>query len=437
MDIIIRSTVLYAAVHPNDRPPCENDESHWAFLSSPANKTAESERADHVVEMQLDSHGRPVRDYSQIAVPLPDADDFRVRMLIADIANLGPLEETVYDHDVTPTVDRTTLAGNLKSKTFLRIQEKIEVLERQPDSFAFRFHKSSMCEEVLDEEVTSNEPDGKSWWPFKPGGKTFCLLRASKKPDCNEAEIVVNLNLSCPEPVTMSVAIQIVTSVLGAAAKASRRQNAAGEQQEEQSELECELIVTPREIAVRNSWFEEVQRLDLEQIIAENELEGEMAPTWFNVAAKEGEDEDEAEAEANDDDDDEEEDEGEDGRDEDSTDSGDGNEVNEMLDEEAGEKTSTPRPALVQSKTITFADFNKPGSASEGEKDKDDIETDEDEDEDDEDEDEDEDGQDSSEEDEGDDEDDEDDDENEEDSSSDDEDDDEDDSSEDDDEDDD
>ena len=445
VDIIIRSTVLYAAVHPNDRPPCEDDEYHWAFLSSPANKTAESERADHVVEMQLDSSGQPIWGYSQIAVPLPDADDFRVRMLIADIANLAPLEETVRDHDVIPIVDRTTFAGNAKTKTFLRIKKKIEVLERQPDGFAFKFRKSSMCEEVLDEEVTSNEPGENFWWPFRPGGKTFCLLRASKKPDCNEAEIVVNLNLSCPEPITMSVAVQIVTSVLGAAAKALRRQNAAGEQQEEQIEQECELIIEPREIAVRNPWFEEVQRLDQEQIIAENEVETERAPAWFNVAAEEGEDEHdrgedeveeeekeeeekgddekeaddeeeeeeeeeeedeeeeevedeaEAEAEANDDDDDEEEEEGEDSRDEDDADCGDGNEVNEMLDEEAGGKTSTSRPALVQSKTVRFADFNKPGSASEekklveevGKKDKDAIETDEDEDVDDEDEDED------------------------------------------------
>ena len=489
VDIAIRSLVLYAAVHPNYRPPCENDESHWAFLSGPASKTAESERADHVVEMQLDSGGWPIWGYSQTAIPLPDADDLRVRMLIADIARLGLLGEMVRDHDVTPTVDRTTFAGNSQSKTLLRIQENLEVLERQPDCFTFKFHKSSMCEEVLVEEVTSNQPGAKPWWPSRPGGKTFCLLRASKMPNHDEAEIVVNLDLSRPEPITMSVAIHLVTSVLGAAAKALRRQNAAREQREKQSEQNSEPIAEPREIAVGNSWFHEVQRwrLDQEKIIAENEAERKRAPTWFNVAAKEGgdkhgiiedeggeeeeneeeeegneekeaddeeeeeeeeaeaEDKAEAEAEANDDDDEEEEDESEYGRDDEDVESGDGTEVNEMLDEEAGEKTSTSRPALVRSKTILFPHFNKPGSASEVkrlvkeemEKDKDAMESDEDEDEDEDDEDEDDededgdgDGKQSSEENEDKDGDD---DENKEDSSSDDEEDDEDDSSEDDD----
>ena len=473
VDIAIRSPVLYAAVHPNYRPPCEDDESHWAFLSGPVSKTAESERAGHVVDMQLDSRGRPIWGYGQTAIPLPDADDLRVRMLIADISKLGLLGEMVCDHNVTPTFDRTTFAGNSKSRTFLRIQEKIEVLEGQPDCFAFEFRKSSMCEEVLVDEVTSNQPGAKPWWPSRPGGKTFCLLRASKMPDHDEAQIVVNLDLSRPEPITMSVAIEIVTSALGAAAKALRHQNAAREQREKKSEQKCEPIAKPREIAIRNSWFVEVQRLDQEKILAENEAETERAPTWFNVAAKAGEgehgrgedeggeeegkdeeekgddekaaddeeeeeeekeedaeeadDDDEAEADNDNDDDEEEDDEGEDRRDEEDVDSGDRKEVNDMLEEEAGEKPPTLRPALVRSKTK---------AAIESDEDEDNDEDDEDDE--DEDEDGDGDGKDSSEEDEeNDEEDDEDDDEddnkNKEYSSSDDEDDDEDDSSEDDD----
>ena len=454
VDIAIRSPVLYATLHPNYRPLCEDDESHWAFLSGPTDETAESERAGHVAKMQLDSGGRPIWGYSRTAIPLSVADDLRVSALIAYIAKLGLLGEMIRDHNITPTVNRTTFTENLKSKTFLRIQEKVEVLEGQPDCFAFSSHKSSMCKEVLDEEVTSNQPGAKPWWPSRPGGKTFCLLRASKMPDHDEAEIVVNLNLPRLEPITMSVAIQIVTGVLGAAAGALLGQNAARQQREKKSEKKCERIATPREIAIRNAWIQEVQRLDQEQIIAENEIEKQRASTWFNVAAKEGEDkhgrgEDEVrkeekeeeeeghdEAEADDDDDDD--DEGQDRRDDEDVESRDGIKVNEMLDEEAGEKTSTSRPALIRSKVILFADFNQPGSASEGkrlvkeewEKGKDAMESDEEEDEDDDDEEDgDGDSKDSTEEDE---EDDDDDDENEEDSSSDDEDDDEDDSSEDD-----
>ena len=212
VDLAIRCPVLYAAVHPDYPPPCANDESYWTFLSGPANKTAESERADRAVKMQLDSGGRPIWGYSQTAIPLSDVDDLQVRMLIAEIAKLGLLGEMARNHDITPRVDRTTFAGNLKSKTFLRIQEKIELLEGQPDCFTFKCLKSSICEEVLDEEVTSNQPGAKPWWPFRPGCNTFCLLRASKMPDHDAAEIVVNFNLSQLEPITMSVAIDIITS---------------------------------------------------------------------------------------------------------------------------------------------------------------------------------------------------------------------------------
>ena len=242
VDIAIKYPVLYVAVYKKDRSPHENDEYHWAFLIGPSNETAESEGICCGVEVHLDSDGRPIWNYNQTIVPLRGEDDLLARLLIADIVDLGPLGEIIRDHDTTPTTERTdSMAEGLEWNSLTWVRERLEMLERKPECFAYKCHDFSVFEREgrsLAEGLGQQRKKGVR--PFGDKVRTRSLVYGLEKPDEDENEVAIKLDLARGEPNTISRAIQIGTGVLSAAAFELRRRvakrqnrNINDEQQEE------------------------------------------------------------------------------------------------------------------------------------------------------------------------------------------------------------
>ena len=244
MDIAIKYPVLYVAVYKKDRSPHENDEYHWAFLVGPSNETAESEGVCCGVELHLDPDGRPIWDYNQTIVPLRGEDELLARLLIADIVDLGPLGEIIRDHDITPTTERTdSMAEGLESNSLTWVREKLEMLERKPECFAYKCHDFS----VFEREGRSlagglNQQRKKGARPFGVKVRTRSLVYGWKKPDEDENEVAIKLVLARGEPNTISRAIQIGTGVLSAAAFELRRRVAERQNRNTNDEQEEEAV---------------------------------------------------------------------------------------------------------------------------------------------------------------------------------------------------
>ena len=237
-DIAIRYPVLYIAVYKNHRPSRENDEYRWAFLIGPSHETAQSEGVRCGVELHLDFKGRPTWNYSQTIVPLRGEDDMLARLLIADVVNLRPLGEVIRDYDITPTVERTdSMVGDSEWNSVDWVREKLDMLERKPECFAYKCHDFSMFERMGRKLAGGwNQPRKKGARSFGVEVSTLVMVRGWERPDDDEANVAVNLDLARGEPDMISRAIQVGTGVLGAASLAMRQRITAREQRERKVE---------------------------------------------------------------------------------------------------------------------------------------------------------------------------------------------------------
>ena len=231
MDIPVKYPVLYVAVYKHDRSPHENDNYHWAFLIGPSNETAESEGVCCGLELHLDSDSRPTWDYNQTIVPLRGENDLLARMMIADIVDLGPLGEIIRDHDGTPTTERTdSVAEGSEWNSLAWLRERLEMLERRPECFAYKCNDFSVVERVGRELAEYSNHPQKQW--VKPFGVEASLVHHWEKPEEDEITVSVRLDLARGEPNTISRAIQIGTGVLGAAAFEMRQRVAERQRRE-------------------------------------------------------------------------------------------------------------------------------------------------------------------------------------------------------------
>lgn len=242
VDIPIKYPVLYVAVYKNDSSRHENDEYRWAFLIGPSNETAESEGVCCGVGLHPDSIDRPTWDYNQTIVPLRGEDDLLARMLIADVVNLGPLGEVIRDHDTTPTTERTdSIAEGSESSSLAWVREKLEMLERKPECFAYKCRDFSIFERVGRELAGEQWKTKKGVRPFGVEVKTRSLVPGWTKPDEDENKVVVKLHLARGETNTISRSIQIATGVLGAAAFEMRQRVAEREKRDMKNEQKGEM----------------------------------------------------------------------------------------------------------------------------------------------------------------------------------------------------
>ena len=231
MDIAIKYPVLYVAIYKNGRSPCAIDEYRWAFLIGPSNEIAESEGVRCCVDLRLDSNGLPTWDYNQIIVPLRGEDDLLARMLVAEIVDLGPLGEILRDQHVNLMTERTdSIAGDSDWRSVEWVRERLEMLERKPECLAHKCHDFSMFERVgrqLAEEL--NQQRREMVTAFGVEVRTLCLVHGWEKPEDDETEIAVKLDLARGKPNTISRAVQIITGVVGEAALGMRRRIAERE----------------------------------------------------------------------------------------------------------------------------------------------------------------------------------------------------------------
>ena len=242
MDIAIKYPVLYVGVYAGARSPHEKGKFHWAFLIGPSTDRAESEGVRCGIDFHLDSNGRRTWSYNQTIVPLSRQPGLLVRMLLAEIVDLRPLGEIIRDHDSTPTAERPGSMGEASEWTSLAwVREKLEMLERKPECFAYKCRKFCVFEWMGRRAAESLEKKRK-----EKGVPTFaqftriCLVSDWKPPDDDEVKAAVKLDLTRGRPNTISRVVQIVTGALSAEALKTRRQLFDREKQEIQAKQELE-----------------------------------------------------------------------------------------------------------------------------------------------------------------------------------------------------
>ena len=242
VDIAIKYPVLYVALYAGACSPHEKGEFHWAFLIGPSNDRAESEGVRCGIDFQLDSNGRRSWSYNQTIVPLSRQPGLLVRMLLADIVDLRPLGEIIRDHDSTPTVERLGFMGEASEWTSLAwVGEKLEMLERKPECFAYKCDKFCNFERMGRRAAESLE---KKWKengvpPFAQFIK-ICMVSNWKPPDDDEVKVAVKLDLTRGRPNTISRAVQIVTGALGEDVLKTRQQLVERERQAIRAKQEVE-----------------------------------------------------------------------------------------------------------------------------------------------------------------------------------------------------
>ena len=248
MDIAIKYPVLYIGIYAKARSPHDKEEVHWAFLIGPSNDRAESEGVRCGIDFHLDSNGRRTWSYNQTIIPLTREPGLLLRMLLADIVDLRPLGEILRDHDSTPTAERPGSMGEASEWTSLAwMQEKLEMLERKPECFAY-----NCCNFRPDEWMGRKAAE---WWekrqlwdkrriekgvPPLHQYTRMCLVPDWKPPDDDEVKVDVKLDLTRGRQNTISRAVQIVTGALGADALKMRRQLVERQKQEIRVKQEVE-----------------------------------------------------------------------------------------------------------------------------------------------------------------------------------------------------
>lgn len=411
VDLAIKHPVLYVAVYKNNRPRRKNDEYRWAFLIGPSNETAGSEGVRCDVKLHLDSKGRPTWSYNQTIVPLRGEEDVLARLLIADVVNLGPLGKIIRDLDVIPTAERTdSLAGGSEWNSLAWVRERLDMLERNPDCFAYKCQDFSIFERMGRELAEGpNQPWRKGVKQLGVEVPTLIIVRVWKRPDDDETDIGVKLDLAHGETNTISRDIQFVTGVLGAASLERCRRDAEREQGEMKGEQKGEGHVGPKGSEDKDNLTEwtKLQHLNKAKKIAgdvgETEVTArplgarvttisfvlpdnhEMASEGEKVAGEDEEGEDETDSE---DDEAEEEEEEDSGEEEDDDSDEDESEVEGLAGDNVGEEKANARPeGLRRSITVNFSLSKKPEKETEEkyvakkmDEDEDEIESEEDED---------------------------------------------------------
>ena len=186
------------------------------------------------MKVELDSNGWPHLNYTQIIVPLRGEDDLLVRMLVAEIVDLGPLGEILHDQDLTPTTERTdSMLWDSKGNSLAWVVEKLKMLDRKPECFAYKCHDLNLCEYVGRKYARdAYNKRKKAVRPFGVQVETRNLVWNWEEPADDETNVVIRLDLKGGRPNTISRAIQIVTGVLGAAAVAVREKRGLGAERE-------------------------------------------------------------------------------------------------------------------------------------------------------------------------------------------------------------
>lgn len=217
VEIAITNPVLYLAVYKKDR-----DSQQWAFLIGPSVETSQSEGVRCGVEPKIDSDGWGTWCYDQVIVPLWYEDDLLVRVLIAEIKDLGPLGAILRNQEATPTVEVANSAGHVALTSFgsnAWVWKIVEVLETMPECLAVRHNALRMLEEagcrvsmnqcqILVDEVLqrlrSKDRRRAKRTLSAIELKTLELVDDRKKPDARKAALIVDPNLKRGQPVTLS-----------------------------------------------------------------------------------------------------------------------------------------------------------------------------------------------------------------------------------------
>ena len=221
VDITIKYPVLYVGVYTNGYSPHEDGEYHWAFLIGPSNESAEDEGVRCGIEFHQDSNGRPTWSYNQTVVPLRMERGPLVRLLIAEIVDLGPLGKIIRDQNSTPTIERANSRVREPSLTWVR--ETLKRLEKKPECFARKCSDFSLFKsygKYYAKKVTD--------WQRKEKRKStettstrLSLVSGWETPDSDETKVLIKFDLT---PNLIAEAVQVVTGVLGQDALERRRQ---------------------------------------------------------------------------------------------------------------------------------------------------------------------------------------------------------------------
>ena len=124
------------------------------------------------------------------------------------------------------------------------------MLERKPGCFACKCHDFSILERYSRKYAKlSNEKRKKAGIPIGIKVPTICLVSGWKKPDEDENQVLVKLDLAHNRPNTISRAVQIITGVLGATALEMRWQITRRENQEQEGVLDLS------EMKIQLSWL--------------------------------------------------------------------------------------------------------------------------------------------------------------------------------------